>query len=127
MKKLFLSAFVLIGIQAHAGGGSSIGPANPASVNCEKLGGKLELVDDINGQYGMCHIEEWTLFSEMSARGLVKEHHYGNVGMPNPASVNCEDIGGAIQIMQEPAGETGICVIEEWTLFRTIDVTAEIE
>ncbi|PWN31522.1 uncharacterized protein FA14DRAFT_110196, partial [Meira miltonrushii] len=42
--------------------------ANPASVYCEKLGGKLVIQNTENGQIGLCHlpdgriIEEWELF-----------------------------------------------------------------
>lgn len=43
--------------------------ANPASVNCIKLGGDLEIKDSGKGQYGLCHLpgdficEEWALFT----------------------------------------------------------------
>jgi uncharacterized protein len=42
--------------------------ANPASVNCEKKGGKLEIVDEEAGQKGICTLpdgtkcEEWAYF-----------------------------------------------------------------
>ena len=46
-----------------------IGLPNPASVNCETLGGTLEMKKDSNGnEYSMCHLkngevcEEWALF-----------------------------------------------------------------
>ena len=45
-----------------------VGLANPASVYCEKLGGKLIIQNTENGQIGMCHlpdgrvVEEWELF-----------------------------------------------------------------
>ena len=42
--------------------------ANPASVNCvDKLGGTLDIVNEVNGQVGYCHLkdgrvcEEWSL------------------------------------------------------------------
>lgn len=44
------------------------GMANPASVYCEKLGGKLVIEATAKGQVGMCHLpdgsvqEEWALF-----------------------------------------------------------------
>lgn len=44
-----------------------VGIANPASVNCVNLGGRLELVADANGSAGYCHLpdgrvcEEWSL------------------------------------------------------------------
>ena len=42
--------------------------ANPASENCVKLGGRVELRDEANGAVGYCHlpdgrvVEEWSLF-----------------------------------------------------------------
>ena len=44
------------------------GIANPASVNCVKIGGKVDIKDSAAGQYGMCTFnngttcEEWALF-----------------------------------------------------------------
>lgn len=46
------------------------GLANPASVHCETLGGKLEIRSGKDGQYGVCHLpdgrvcEEWALFRD---------------------------------------------------------------
>jgi putative hemolysin len=42
----------------------------------------------------------------------------------NPASVNCEEKGGKLEIRKSPAGEYGVCIFganrqcEEWALFR---------
>lgn len=47
-----------------------------------------------------------------------------SVGMANPASVYCFDIGGKLELRDEPAGVTGYChlsdgrVVEEWTLYH---------
>jgi putative hemolysin len=47
--------------------------ANPASVYCEKRGGRLELVDEAEGQTGYCvlpdgrRVEEWALFRASQA------------------------------------------------------------
>lgn len=101
-----------------AGGGSSIGPANPASTNCLKLGGDLEMVTTPAGQYGNCVIEEWTLFTAMNERGLVKPHQYPGNSMPNPAAVNCLDINGQLRYSKQ----VGACVVEEWALFHIINV-----
>lgn len=44
--------------------------ANPASVNCEKLGGKVVIHDGPRGQYGICafrdgrECEEWALYRD---------------------------------------------------------------
>jgi putative hemolysin len=46
------------------------------------------------------------------------------VGVPNPASVNCIDMGGTLETKYESAGEYAVCVFydgtacEEWTLQR---------
>jgi putative hemolysin/glutaredoxin len=47
------------------------------------------------------------------------------VGLPNPASVNCEEQGGTLQIETQPdGGQFGLCYFEdnrqceEWALFR---------
>jgi len=48
----------------------------------------------------------------------------GTAGMPNPASVNCGNVGGTLQIENSPAGQYGMCNFpngtscEEWALFR---------
>ncbi len=45
-----------------------VGMANPASVHCEKVGGKLEMRNETGGVAGYCHlpdgrvVEEWELF-----------------------------------------------------------------
>lgn len=50
--------------------------------------------------------------------------HQSNVfAMPNPASVNCNNLGGKLIIKNGKNGQYGICVkgkkkCEEWALFR---------
>ncbi|MFT8718201.1 DUF333 domain-containing protein [Acetobacter sp.] len=45
-----------------------IGMANPASVYCQKIGGRLEMKQGPDGTHGICHLpdgtsmEEWALF-----------------------------------------------------------------
>lgn len=47
-----------------------------------------------------------------------------NVGMANPASTYCVDMGGSVSIQNTGSGDIGICTlpdgstIEEWELFR---------
>ena len=47
-----------------------------------------------------------------------------SVGMANPASVYCGEIGGQVWMEKTPQGQEGICVLpngtemEEWTLYR---------
>ncbi len=47
-----------------------------------------------------------------------------SVGMANPASVYCQQLGGKLTIVKGPGGESGMCrlpdgtEIEEWALFR---------
>ncbi|OON41492.1 hemolysin [Izhakiella australiensis] len=46
------------------------------------------------------------------------------IGMPNPASVYCEQIGGKSVLVNTDTGVTGNCVlpsgkvVEEWSLYR---------
>jgi uncharacterized protein len=65
-----------------------VGMANPASVNCAKLGGKLVIHDSPRGQYGMCVFkdgrtcEEWALYRDdrcvqVDAQGLPIAEHDG--------------------------------------------------
>lgn len=47
-----------------------------------------------------------------------------SAGIANPASVNCVDKGGQLEIVEEAGGAAGYChlpdgrVCEEWSLFR---------
>lgn len=60
----------LLLLTACSGGepASPVGIANPASVYCESIGGKLEIVKEASGERGVCHlpdgtvIDEWELF-----------------------------------------------------------------
>lgn len=64
---------------------------------------------------GIC--KEWSLF------GSKKEEVKTSI-LPNPASQNCLDKGGSLEIVKETAGEIGICKFndgtqcEEWQFFR---------
>lgn len=130
MRTFILLTLSLISFQLFAGGSSTVGPGNPAAINCVKLGGVLESFSTAAGQDANCVIDEWLLWQKMYERGLLKHHDYdrgGGIGLPNPAAVNCIDVEGQIRIEQTPAGERGLCVVEEWTLFKYIDVTREPE
>lgn len=71
MKK-YLLLLVIASVTGCANKGSDttkpIGMANPASVYCEQLGGKTEIVEAKEGQQGICmlpsgeKIEEWSLY-----------------------------------------------------------------
>lgn len=105
-----------------------LGLGNPAAKNCIKLGGALESFSTPAGQDAYCVIDEWLLWREMNARGLVKPHNSnrrGTVDMPNPAAVNCKNVGGQFRLEKTPAGDRGLCVVEQWTLIRSINVTQE--
>jgi len=60
---LMLTACVIHNEKQH-----TIGMANPASVYCEKIGGKLDIVKEPAGEVGYCtlpngeRIEEWALY-----------------------------------------------------------------
>jgi hypothetical protein len=114
--------------------------ANPASVNCGKIGGSTEILTASDGsQYGMCNFpngtscEEWALFLNEgchtgeflnTSANATAGSASGQTGLANPASVNCVNIGGTIEIKDSPAGQYGMCTFangttcEEWALFR---------
>ena len=131
---------------ALAGGTSSVGVPNPASVLCVDLDGNLATLNFPEGQVGVCNlsgglIDEWTLFRSVSlgestqAVRLFLEHlaplppspcSDGAFCLPNPASSYCRQLGG--QSAQPSDGGASLCrfpdrsAIEEWTLFQGPDV-----
>jgi putative hemolysin len=122
-------------VDAPANTGSA-GIANPASVNCGKIGGTTEIKTAADGsQYGMCTFsngtscEEWALFRNEGCKTNVTiaatTAAPGALGMANPASVNCGKIGGTTEIKTAADGsQYGMCTFsngtscEEWALFR---------
>lgn len=99
--------------------------ANPASVNCEKQGGTLLLMDKIVdgknlGQYGICYFEdnrqceEWAML-----RGDCPVGGFKITGYATPAAVFCAITGGTYAIAQNkkaaeisPDQEQGICTLK---------------
>jgi len=113
------------------------GMANPASVNCGNIGGTTEIKTNTDGsQYGMCTFtngtscEEWALYrgegctSGASVNQTPTAAASNQTGLANPASVNCVNIGGKVEIKDSAAGQYGMCTFtngttcEEWALFR---------
>lgn len=72
--------------------------ANPASTNCLNKGGKLELRQNKNGQYGVClfednrQCEEWALLNGHCPVGGFKI-----TGWENEAQVYCAITGGQVE------------------------------
>jgi hypothetical protein len=112
---------------------ANAGMANPASVNCGKMGGKIENRNDTQGnEYGMCTFtngttcDEWALFRNEGCKPFTPVTATpAAIGMANPASVNCGKIGATSEIMDDPnGGQYGMCkfpngtACEEWALFR---------
>lgn len=75
-----LSAAVVVGLaacsqQSQQVTETQVGMANPASVHCEKVGGKVVIAKDAQGnQKGICHlpdgtqVDEWELFRRDQAQ-----------------------------------------------------------
>ncbi len=99
------------------------------------------------GQLGLCRldralVEEWTLFTGKTGNDALRAflahapfqaprpHGGGTIGMANPASLYCGQVGGALAIVKDAVGnENGLCqfadqsAIEEWTLFGGPEAT----
>jgi len=71
--------------------------ANPASVNCTKLGGQLEMKTSPLGEYGMCvfadnrQCEEWALFRGECPKGGVDVSGY-----KTQEEIFCATTGGKV-------------------------------
>jgi len=109
------------------------GMANPASVNCGNIGGTTEIKTSADGsQYGMCTFtngttcEEWALFrgegcqAGPSVNQTPAEPASNQTGLANPASVNCVNIGGKVEIKDSAAGQYGMCTVHQWHHLRGV-------
>ncbi len=80
------------------GGGPNIGLANPASANCVKKGGTIEIRKNKRGEYGVClfednrQCEEWSLL-----RGACPEGGLKVTGFENDAEIYCAITGGQVE------------------------------
>ena len=106
----------------------AVGMANPASVYCEKQGGKSFNVKSSKGDFGVCrlkdgtYVEEWDYYRQNNTpQSLEKEI----IGSPNPASKFCVDKGGKSATVKDSKGnDRGICKfsngtqIDEWDYYR---------
>ncbi|MBP7832663.1 MAG: DUF333 domain-containing protein [Candidatus Levybacteria bacterium] len=77
--------------------------ANPASVNCEKVGGTTVIKNGPNGQYGLCQFEdnqaceEWALFRNECPVGGVK-----TTGFDTIEQMYCAWVGGETLAVANP-------------------------
>jgi putative hemolysin len=123
---LIAGALAAAAILSGCTAGEEIGMPNPASVYCEEQGGTLEMREGEGGTVGFCifedgsECEEWAFFNGECAIGDSIEI----IGMPNPASVFCEEQGGTIEMREGGAGALGFCIFEdgseceEWAFFN---------
>src|SRR4051812_20474966 len=111
---LSVLGFMCLSSMAFAHGGSEAsGGGNPASILCEEVGGQLEGYQESRGEGGLCvlgraRVEEWTLYRTLKSGGTQATQTFlahprpkaikpgPAVGMPNPASVYCGQIGGTL-------------------------------
>ena len=116
--------------QTNAGQATSVTPAitstqlaNPASVNCDKQGGQLLLMDKIIdgqnlGQYGICYFEdnrqceEWAMMRGDCPVGGLKV-----TGYATPAATYCAITGGTYNVTKESPAvpmdqEQGNCTLK---------------
>jgi hypothetical protein len=94
--------------------GQTTGLANPASTNCIEKGGKLEMRQNKNGEYGVClfednrQCEEWAFFRGQCPAGGIKI-----TGYDNDAEIYCAITGGE---MNGVGTETPMCKRIDGTL-----------
>lgn len=109
-----------------AGNKNDANMPNPASVYCEKNGGTLKILTDASGaQSGECTLKDGTKCDEWAFfRGECPAGN-SNTQLANPASKNCVDKGGKLDIVTDASGgQRGICTLkdgtkcEEWAYMR---------
>ncbi len=103
---------------------------NPASVNCAKKKGKLEILDSQDGQYGLCSfgsakIEEWTLLRHnqgetqtavmilINGRAMVRSGEEKCLKFKGKLSVDKSETGADVSVCEFKDGSK----IETKTLF----------
>lgn len=95
---------------------SIIGMANPASVNCQKVGGvlRIEKKPPARSEYGVCYFddnrqcEEWALFRGECPVGGLKV-----TGYVTPAARYCAITGGRYVVTGHDGEEQGTCTYKE--------------
>lgn len=71
---LLIVPFALLACAPKPADEKMVGMANPASVHCVKLGGRVEIRKEAGGEVGYCHlpdgrvIEEWKLFRSAQSK-----------------------------------------------------------
>jgi len=140
MKKLLpLALFVFLLGACAPKPAETPGLANPASIYCEKQGGRLEIRSEAGGETGYClfddgsECEEWAYFHHRCAPGsslaesspaAAATATASPAGLANPAAVYCEAQGGRSVVVKTDAGETGYCLFrdssqcDEWAYYR---------
>jgi putative hemolysin len=114
MKKIFsISLFaglilaVTLAMIVRLDNKQAIGLTKPASVNCTKQGGRLEIQNTPKGTMGVCYFddnrqcEEWALFRNECPKGGLKVTGYGT-----KAARYCKIIGGEYTIEAEWVANT---------------------
>lgn len=97
------------------------GNVTPAQASARRKLAKA--IADLDKAVGTAVGRTWTpaTYEAWTMTPLVK---ITGVGMPNPASVFCESMGGTLAIVDTPSGQIGQCtlpdgtVTEEWAYFR---------
>jgi hypothetical protein len=112
MKYIFTLFIVLAGGVAFAGGGSSVGPSNPAMNECRQTGAAtfgLQLTAGVSGfcQFGSAVIEEWTFYAARTGRAsMAVSALLTNTSGPAAGSTTkiCQASGGVLQNFEASPG-----------------------
>ncbi len=105
--------------------------ANPATANCELKGYRSQIRTTTDGsQYGVCifpdgsECEEWAFYRD-ECMPVPQSSKTSNSQIANPASVNCLQKGGRLDVhTASDGGQYGVCIFnngsecEEWAFLR---------
>ena len=115
---LLVSGCVLFACSNSAPTPAAVGLANPASVNCDKVGGELQIEKNGAGaEYGVCifednrQCEEWALFRGQCPRGGLRV-----TGYRTPGARYCVIRGGTYTVTalaSEAKTEQGRCELPD--------------
>ena len=123
----FLTIISICVLTCFAGIAMASNAPNPAAVFCVDQGGSYSIVNDAEGQRGICRLADGR---EVDAWAYFREKHSPNTQidsstkLANPAATFCIAEGGSYAIVDGADGTHGVCTlpggreVDAWEYFR---------